>query len=628
MTHCPSCGRYVGPYDACPYCAARLTGRLHIRTIKAVAIALAMVGLPVLWILAARSPVRLVSIGQLGATMNYAYVRIAGTCIDTPTYDAQSGYLGFWIDDGSGELYVSAYREEAEQIVAKGRAPALGDLVEVAGTIRVRDGVPSLVVNAPEQLASTRPEAFPCSVDEIGVDDKYSWVRIRGQVREVREPYPGLQLVTVHDGSGSIPVALSRDAVAMGADLPDIAPGQTVEIVAAVSEYRGSPQLVLASSDDIVPLEESLDIAEVRPIGQISYGDSGKLVAIRGDIVRRNEFSAGVKLALDDGTGEVAVVLWQSLYDALPDGASMGPGARLEVVGEVGQYGGQLEVVPVYHQDVRALGPATVQAATARPQPAPAASATPLASALPTAQLSITAPAGPATASSPTPLRRPTATATAFSIVTPLRTTAPTVALELIPISGLTADRVGEQVTIEGEVLDAASFSAGFKFTVDDGTGQVVLLLWHEVYDGCWDASGINLGARVRATGRVALFEGELQLQPSFGGDVQAIDSAAAWAPPQQIGSLTGDVAGERVMIEGRVIRVEGISSAVKVFLGDDTGEVLVLIWRNILDRIPNNTGLGTPGSRVRVVGTLSLYRSNLEVVPALPVDVIVLSVP
>jgi DNA/RNA endonuclease YhcR with UshA esterase domain len=81
-------------------------------------------------------------------------------------------------------------------------------------------------------------------------------------------------------------------------------------------------------------------------------------------------------------------------------------------------------------------------------------------------------------------------------------------------------------------------------------------------------------------------------------------------------------------MIEGRVIRVEGGSAWVKVFVGDDTGEVVVFVWRTVLDRIADNSGLGVEGTRVRVVGTLELYRSNLQVVPALPNDVVVLGTP
>jgi hypothetical protein len=47
-----------------------------------------------------------------------------------------------------------------------------------------------------------------------------------------------------------------------------------------------------------------------------------------------------------------------------------------------------------------------------------------------------------------------------------------------------------------------------------------------------------------------------------------------------------------------------------------------------VLDRVVDNAGLGTEGSRVRVTGTVQVYRSNLEIVPALPPDVVVLEIP
>ncbi|MGD2143778.1 MAG: OB-fold nucleic acid binding domain-containing protein, partial [Anaerolineae bacterium] len=175
---------------------------------------------------------------------------------------------------------------------------------------------------------------------------------------------------------------------------------------------------------------------------------------------------------------------------------------------------------------------------------------------------------------------------------------------------------------------ETGSFSKGFELTLSDGTGEIVLLLWHNVYDGCWDAAKINLGGTVRATGVVEQYEGQLEVQPDFGGNVKAIQGEAAQAPGREIGSLTGADEGRRVMIEGEVLRTEGLSSAVKVFLKDETGEILVFIWRNVLDRVARNVGLGTPGSRVRVVGTLEKYKGNLEVVPTLPGDVTVLEIP
>jgi len=273
---------------------------------------------------------------------------------------------------------------------------------------------------------------------------------------------------------------------------------------------------------------------------------------------------------------------------------------------------------------------------TARPLPSPAATAVPApaetpapTSTLPPTEVPTEAPTmTPAPTLTPIPTATSTPTDVPTPSVTPEPTATPTPAVVLTPLGQINAGRVGEEVTVEGAVVETASLSSGFKFTLDDGTGRVVLLMWHDVYDDCWDAPQINLGATVRATGEIGEYEGELQIEPGFGGDVKAVEGAAAWATPREIGSLTGSDAGQRVMIEGRVIRVEGTQSAAKVFVGDDTGETLVLIWRNVLDRIPSNTALGVEGTRVRVVGTVDVYRSNLEVVPALPYDVVVLETP
>jgi DNA/RNA endonuclease YhcR with UshA esterase domain len=222
----------------------------------------------------------------------------------------------------------------------------------------------------------------------------------------------------------------------------------------------------------------------------------------------------------------------------------------------------------------------------------------------------------------PTPTPIPTTTKT------PTLPPQPTPTTLLTAIHSVTVDRVGEEVTLEGKVVDTASFSKGFQFTLDDGTGQIVLLTWHNVYDDCWDAPEMKEDAVVRVTGEISEYEGHLEIQPRFGGDVKVVQEAVTQAPRRDIGSISGVDDGERVMIEGKVIRTEGLPSAVKVFLADDSGEILVFIWRNVLDRISDNTGLGTPGSLVRVVGTVQTYQANLEVVPSLPNDVTVLELP
>ena len=182
----------------------------------------------------------------------------------------------------------------------------------------------------------------------------------------------------------------------------------------------------------------------------------------------------------------------------------------------------------------------------------------------------------------------------------------------------------GQEVTVNGRVIAAANFANGFKFTLDDGNGRAVLLLWHNVYDDAWDAPQLNIGATVQATGQVEQYEGEWQIAPDFGGDVKVTTPGGTFAPARAIGELSNHV-GELAQISGAILRLEATSSAVKIFVGDETGEIVVFVWRTVLDRIPNNVALGQVGTQVKVNGRVENYRSNLELVPALPYDVVVL---
>ncbi len=230
----------------------------------------------------------------------------------------------------------------------------------------------------------------------------------------------------------------------------------------------------------------------------------------------------------------------------------------------------------------------------------------------------------PTATATPAPTMLPTFTTTPSPTATPLPTATmyPTAVPQpaTIPLNEIFA-HMGEEVTVVGQVTAVSSFSGGYKFKLSDG---VTLLLWNNVYDDCWDAPQLNIGATVQATGEVGEYEGDLQIVPNFGGDVKVTTAGAASAPHYPIGEL-GNHINERVIVTGSVVRVEGAGSGTKIFIADDTGEVLIFIWQNTLDRVPNNTALGVAGTRVRVTGVVQLYRSNREIIPVLPYDVEVL---
>ena len=355
MSHCSQCGRYVGPYEACPYCGARTVGRVSIRAVKVAAAVLATVGLVVLWLAAIRAPVPRIQVGQAGATVNMAYARIEGWVVRGPSYYGDSGYLSFVVADETGEIRVSAYRKEADRLRVQGRVPALGDRVSMAGTLRVREEGVTLTINVPEHVEVLRPEAAERRIGSITPADRLLRVRVRGQVWAVRQPYEGLTLITLRDPSGVIDVAVSRELEALTGALIPPEPGWSVEVVGTVDLYRDTVQIVPVSVMDIVPLAEEVEVARAVSIGGLRTGDAGRLVAVEGVVTGVTPFSAGMKFTLDDGTGEVTVLLWEDLAQALEERAMLVVGAEVRVVGEVAVYRGELEVVPERVMDVEVM---------------------------------------------------------------------------------------------------------------------------------------------------------------------------------------------------------------------------------------------------------------------------------
>ena len=181
----------------------------------------------------------------------------------------------------------------------------------------------------------------------------------------------------------------------------------------------------------------------------------------------------------------------------------------------------------------------------------------------------------------------------------------------------------GERVIIEGNVVFTESFSRGFKFTVADDTGRVIVLLWDTTYDTLPGRNTLNIGSNVTVTGKVGRYEGELQVTPYEAANVIINSPAYAWGQLTAVNQLRPKL-NQRVMVEGTVSRSSSNEYGTDLFINDGTGEVELFIWNNIFQRMPNQSALKTAGTNVRVVGQVDEYRGQLQIVPALPYDVVI----
>ena len=204
--------------------------------------------------------------------------------------------------------------------------------------------------------------------------------------------------------------------------------------------------------------------------------------------------------------------------------------------------------------------------------------------------------------------------------MTPTSTEAPPVSGNIAPLNAITADNVGQTVTVRGKVVDTSSFSAGFKFLLDDGTGRMPLTLFDDTYKFVPDRAGLNLGADVQVTGKVAEFQGVRELQPDTGHAVQIIKpGSSAGVPVTKINQLGKP--GQLVAIEGTITDVKGFSAGSNVFVDDGTGNVRVTLFDNVQAYVPRDRLV--KGAAVRVYGKLGAFRGALQIVPALGYDVI-----
>jgi DNA/RNA endonuclease YhcR with UshA esterase domain len=589
---------------------------MAIRILKYGSLVLALLGLAVLLLVARHSQVPAVKIDSLAGTMNWAYVRVEGIVSRRPAYDPQAGSLQFWVWDGSGEIMVSAYRPEAEALLATNRLPAIGDAVAVEGTLRVKEDFQYLVLNVPEHTEVRPPEPASMAIAQVGSAALYSRVTVEGVVRADRTPYEGLRILTLRDASGEIDVTLPSGAAALGSTWSAVAVGQALQVTGAVDRYQDTPQLSVGRGSDLLVLDEPLAIAPSRRIGELSTADVGRLFSVEGVIARVSTFSGGVKCLLDDGSGTVTLLLWQDLYNALPERDALARGATVRSVGEVSEYGGDLEIVPELPSDLAVL-----------------------------------------TAAEPIVTRRQVGQITADDVgrmvvmdgeLTSLRSFSAGVRGTLDDGTGTitlllwqdiydalkdpAALAIGAQVSVHGEVDEYRGDleivpQAPSDVRVVAATGVALITPTPVPSPTAWPtlaptATPPDVAAPPAATAPLETARPLATEQPTVLPTPTPTPTARPTTRPtpaveaRTIGAITGsDVGSTFTIARAGIAGVSYLSAGVKYTLTDASGSIVLLLWQNVLEEMPNRYDL-FPGSQVQVTGKIDEYQGDLEIIP------------
>ncbi|MCX7591340.1 MAG: OB-fold nucleic acid binding domain-containing protein [Kiritimatiellae bacterium] len=139
---CPSCDRFIGPADVCPYCGCDSARSAVYRRLRHLTLGLASAGVLLLLWVACKTKIPTLCIGTITPQMNFALVCVEGRVERDAYISPRTGrpsYVSFALNDGTGQIRVVAHGRVAAELVQKNLVPRKGKQVSATGTLNVAD---------------------------------------------------------------------------------------------------------------------------------------------------------------------------------------------------------------------------------------------------------------------------------------------------------------------------------------------------------------------------------------------------------------------------------------------------------------------------------------------------------
>lgn len=196
---------------------------------------------------------------------------------------------------------------------------------------------------------------------------------------------------------------------------------------------------------------------------------------------------------------------------------------------------------------------------------------------------------------------------------TPRPTRAPTAVPVARTIASITAADKDARVILSGKIARASKFSQGMRYTLNDDTGNITLLIWSDVLEKISAREELKQGAEIRVTGQIDVFNDTLEIIPERAQDVELV--AAAVVPTvtiRTISSISTNDLDQRVLLKATITDLQDFSAGKYVTIQDDSGTIRVTVFKNVLAPIQDQLAIG---AQVTVRGKVNVFRGNLEIV-------------
>jgi len=342
-TLCPSCGRFVGAYEKCPYCGAELKKRMSLVMWKKISVFGTLLGLGIMWFAATQMDPQEVQIGEIQETYNNAQVTLQGVVVSR-RLDEESGSISLVIADKSGSIQARSF-SALPKFKELGNIPEVGDMISTVGTIGV-DAVygTSLNLGLPHRLKILdSPEAEEVKMSKLKPSYVNSKVIVSGMVK-----FPTrFGKLTITNGVTDVIVLL--DPRNLGEEIPEFATGDGIEVTGVVLSGMEGYTIIPGTVEDIKAVEDVAVGIPKKKISEITMADLGELVEVEGKVVKFKAFKGGGgAITISDGTGRIVVgPIFSSIFDKVPDSHKLKiNGTLVNTKGTVDQFRGDLQVQP------------------------------------------------------------------------------------------------------------------------------------------------------------------------------------------------------------------------------------------------------------------------------------------
>ncbi len=253
-THCPGCGRFVGPYDTCPHCQSSLRHRISLKVFRWIAVGGSIIGLIILWIGLRIQEVPLLHAGQIDLQHNMATARFEGKVISVSTDDKKNSFR-ITLDDGTGLIMLMGHGKlSVFRKVLGDTFPRPGDTISAVGNISYSEnyGLTAFIASPRRLTMLSRDEVIRKELGRITREDIGLIGRFDGTVVEVTPFAKGMTL-RLQDPSGQQQLTVFHSELKRLEDtrIDQISKiGTTVRFLGRVDVYRNEIQLRLVEPAD------------------------------------------------------------------------------------------------------------------------------------------------------------------------------------------------------------------------------------------------------------------------------------------------------------------------------------------------------------------------------------------